>query len=335
MSHDQPDEAYVVYPLFARHGFKWQAVEQPFAFPVATIAAIEKAEQTGRLKISRSPEPELILKRDRDQTALYFEAKKSSFSSNSSTCGQARGHLLATGPVFADVLTPVKSATLTYVLPADQGTQMGVCLGELTAQLQQSGLSPGTFSVAGLAVENETLVYRLDATGQTAVGCADERVGLMRDLAETTDPGPLMLIFSDQDCADQNRPGYYRHILQQQVLAAMLCRLHQSPVTDPIVISAADLLRETTQGVFDYLGRERQKAMEVLVRENVFRTVSDTWKDRASGMVSLKGRELTVNFTDPAKRDEFFNWLESRKTKFPDAPPSVDAMEQLELFGEQ
>jgi hypothetical protein len=51
-------------------------------------------------------------------------------------------------------------------------------------------------------------------------------------------------------------------------------------------------------------------------------------------MVSLKGRELTVTFSDPAKRDEFFSWLESRKTKFPDAPPSVDAMEQLELFGE-
>ena len=70
------------------------------------------------------------------------------------------------------------------------------------------------------------------------------------------------------------------------------------------------------------------------VRDNVFRTVSDAWRDRTSGMVSLKGRELTVTFSDPAKRDEFFNWLESRKTKFPDAPPSVDAMEQLELFGE-
>ena len=77
---------------------------------------------------------------------------------------------------------------------------------------------------------------------------------------------------------------------------------------------------------------ERRK---VLVRENVSRTVSDAWKDRASGLVSLKGRELTVHFSDPAKRDEFFNWLESRKTKFPDAPPSVDALEQLELFGKR
>jgi hypothetical protein len=81
-------------------------------------------------------------------------------------------------------------------------------------------------------------------------------------------------------------------------------------------------------------GREQQKPMELLMRDNVFRTVSDAWRDRASGLVSLKGRELTVTFSDPAKRDEFFNWLESRKTKFPDAPPSVDAMEQLELFGE-
>jgi hypothetical protein len=86
---------------------------------------------------------------------------------------------------------------------------------------------------------------------------------------------------------------------------------------------------------FDDANRERQKAMEVLVRQNVFLTVSDAWRDLTSGMVSLKGRELTVHFSDPAKRDDFINWLESRKTKFKDAPPSMDAMEQLELFGEQ
>lgn len=333
MSLDQPDEAFLVYPLFARHGFELRFIEQPFAFPIATIASIENAEKAGQPKISRCPEPELILKRDLDQSALYFEAKKSSFSSNSSTCVQARGHLLATGPVFADVLAPLKSATLTYVLPADQGALMRVCLSELTAQLQQSGFSSGTFSVAGLAVENETMNYRLDAAGQTAVGCRDQSVVLMREINEATDPSPIMLIFSEQDCADQTRPGYYRHILQQQVLAALLCRLHQVPTPGSIVINAAELLTETTQGVFKYLGRERQRAMETMVRKNVFLTISDTWKDRASDMVSLRARELTVSFTDPQKRDEFFDWLESRKTKFPDVLPSVDGIEQMDLFG--
>jgi hypothetical protein len=47
--------------------------------------------------------------------------------------------------------------------------------------------------------------------------------------------------------------------------------------------------------------------MELLVRENVFLTVSDAWMDRASVIVSLKGRELTVTFSDPAKRDAFID----------------------------
>ena len=97
-------------------------------------------------------------------------------------------------------------------------------------------------------------------------------------------------------------------------------------------ITAADILHQTTQGAFDYLGRERQKGMEALVRENVFATIRDHCKDRASGLATVKGRELTVSFGDHAKRDEFFDWLESRKTKFPDTAPTVEAMEPMDLF---
>ena len=40
---------------------------------------------------------------------------------------------------------------------------------------------------------------------------------------------------------------------------------------------------------YDCPACERRK---VLVRENVFRTVSDAWKDRASGMVSLNTYDI-------------------------------------------
>lgn len=154
----------------------------------------------------------------------------------------------------------------------------------------------------------------------------------MRDLDEATDPSPLMLVFSDQDCADSNRRGYYRQILQQQVIAAMLCRLHTAPEANPFTIEAAEILRETTQGAFDYLGRERQNAMMALVKVNVFTTIRDYWRDRESGLVSLKDGVLTLSVSEPAKRNDFFNWLESRKTQFPDSTPTVPAMEQPELF---
>ena len=332
MAREQPDDAYLVYPLFARHGFEWLAVEQPFAFPPATNAAIESVMSRTKMRIHRHPEPELILKRDRDQSALYFEAKKSSFSSTSKTASQARGHLLAAGPAFAEVQTPLKSATLTYVLPQDQCSLMGICLGELTAELQQAGLSPGSYSLTGLSVQDASLNYHLDSAGQSVIGCQQNRVPVMHDLDEATDPSPLMLVFSVEDCADQDRAGYYRHILQQQVLASLLCHLHAAPATGSLTITAADILRQTTQGAFDYLGPKRQKGMEALVGENVFVTIRDYWKDRASGLATVKGRELTVSFSDPAKRDEFFDWLESRKTKFPDTAPTVEAMEQMDLF---
>lgn len=83
MARDQPDEACFIYPLFARSGFEWQAIEQPFAFPVTTKAAIESVMIQNQMRIHLHPEPELILKRDHDQRALYFEAKTSSFGPES------------------------------------------------------------------------------------------------------------------------------------------------------------------------------------------------------------------------------------------------------------
>src|SRR5688572_26049022 len=106
MAREQPEQGYVVYPFFALNGFEWLAVEQPFVFPVATNAAIEAVIERTTMQIHRHPEPELILKRDDDLSALYFEAKKDSFGIASSNSSQARGHLLAAGPAFAEVQKP-------------------------------------------------------------------------------------------------------------------------------------------------------------------------------------------------------------------------------------
>jgi hypothetical protein len=236
------------------------------------------------------------------------------------------------GPAFAEVHTPLKTAILTYAVPFDQSERMRICLGELSTELQDASLSPGPYSVTGLAVENAALNFRLDPAAQSAIGCQEESIAVMHELDEETDPSPLMLVFSAEDCADQDRVGYYRHVLQQQILAALLCRLHTVPESGSVTITAAEILRETTQGAFDYLGRDRQKHMEVLVKENVFATIRDYWNERASGLSILQGRELTVTFSDPAKREEFFDWLEKRKTKFPDTAPTQEAMEQLDLF---
>jgi hypothetical protein len=53
----------------------WMAIEQPFRFPVETAKLIEQINEKGDIRIHSHPEPELVVKRSRDQSALYFEAK--------------------------------------------------------------------------------------------------------------------------------------------------------------------------------------------------------------------------------------------------------------------
>jgi len=59
MAKEQPPKGYVVKPLFFESNFGVIYIENRFAFPQETIAAIQKSQQD----ISTAPEPELMLGR--------------------------------------------------------------------------------------------------------------------------------------------------------------------------------------------------------------------------------------------------------------------------------
>ena len=79
------------------------------------------------LDISIPPEPELILGRKSDNKALYFEAKANSFGIASTNSRQARAHLIASGPVFGEVLSPLNACLLCYVVPEGARVLMSQC----------------------------------------------------------------------------------------------------------------------------------------------------------------------------------------------------------------
>lgn len=125
MAKEQDAENYYVYPLFHQLGFRSIYIENPFAFPEETVRAI----QDSGLEISRNPEPDMILGRESDYKALYFEAKVNSFGPDSSTSKQARAHLVASGPVFGEVLSPLNTSLLCYVVPESGRGPMSECRG--------------------------------------------------------------------------------------------------------------------------------------------------------------------------------------------------------------
>ena len=189
MAKEQPLTGYRVRPVFFELDFKVIYIEQPFPLPEETIKVIQASGQS----ISIAPVPELILKRDRDGKALYFEAKADSFGPDRDNARQARGHLLATGPAFQEVLSPLTSALLCYVVPDDKRTLMFECLNELAQALRSAGLAPGSFSSHGLRVFNRSLDYVLDSAFSQYTGAAGGSISIIDELEEDTDPSPCSL----------------------------------------------------------------------------------------------------------------------------------------------
>jgi len=331
MSKEQPKEAYCVRPVFHEAGFEWMAIEQPFPFPVETAKRIQEINADEQIRIHLHPEPELILKRNSDQSALYFEAKKNSFWVESNTSSQARGHLVAAGSVFAEVNAPLQRALLVYVVPQAVSDPMRECLQELTEQLSSRGMNPGNSAVDGLSVEESEIHYHFDGPSRAALGIRDSRIAIMGGIAEDTDPSPLLLLYSDEDYHDKGRRGYYRRVLQNQAIAALLCELHRLNLGESITFTAARILELTTQGAFNFLGSNRRKSMELLLKVNVFNKIAEQWKDRSDGAVQMQGREITFSFPNEVFQADFLDWLERSKAVFDDGKPSMPELEQMDL----
>jgi len=318
MAKEQPSNDCRVRPLFYDWGFEIIYIEQPFAFPEEAVRAMKDSA----LDISIPPEPELILGRKSDNKALYFEAKANSFGIASTNSRQARAHLIASGPVFGEVLSPLNACLLCYVVPGGARELMFQCLTALADELQNKGLKPGPFSCHGLTVNEKRIVYSWDSVFKAHVGATDDVASVLDDVAEDTDPAPLLLVFSDEDCGDVEMRDFYRQAVLDQVRACLLCDLHSHALGEKYATSPDRLLAKTTDGIFQYLGRERQKSLRRLVRENIFKKIADYWKERQSG-VTLVDDQLAVTWSGAGEKDDFLNWIEDRRMHFDAGNPPI------------
>jgi len=330
MAKEQPPGHFRVRPLFHELRFSVMYIEQPFRFPESSIRDIDASG----MDISRQPEPELILSRMEGNKAFYFEAKAGSFSPESSNRKQALGHLLAAGPAFSEVYAPLTTCLLCYVLPAGERGLMADCLADLSTELSAKGLEPSRYSVHGLSVEDSQLVYAWDQAFCDHVDNIEQRAVLINHVENDTDPAPLLLVFSDEDCPNCETRDFYRRALIEQVRASLLCDLHSLDVGVHLSMTVDDVLVNTTEGLFNFLGRQRQKSLRRFVRENVLCHLYDHWKEKQPGAITLDGNELTVQWNAGDQKEEFLDWLEDRRRAFPLSRPPEEQPTLFDKDGE-
>ncbi len=317
MARDQPAQAPRVTPLFHRWGYQFLMVENPVPLPPNTVAAVEKSG----LDVTVNPEPEMILGHPARAHALYMEAKKESFSAQSSTAKQARGHLLAAGAAFKEIVTPYQTARLCYVLPEDRRALMEVCLEELKSELRAKQLVPAETSTHGLEASADGVAYVWDGPFAALVGTNTTRELILQAEGNDTDPSPLLLVYSAEDYSG-DRPDYAREAMIKQVWALLLCDVQGSESGSPFQSKADAILTRTTDGIFNYLSRERQKSLCRIVTERLFAPIRNYWNKedtkRDDLQVALNGSVLTVNLRDDLAKSNFTDWLEEAKKLRPD-----------------
>jgi len=322
MAKEQPSDNYRVRPLLYQAGFKMIYIEHPFAFPVETATAIQNSE----LDISLEPEPEMIVGRERDQKALYYEAKSNSFSPASDNSRQARGHLLACGPAFSEVLAPLESCLLCYVTPEDKRELMSECLGTLAEQLKQVDLKPGAFSAHGLSIQEGEIIYSWDDEFKTYINLHGNSSSIMSGVKGDVNPTPLLLLYSDEDHYDPLMQDYYRQALIEQVRATMLCELQSYPIQSVYSRTPDQLLAKTSGDLFKYYGRKRVTSLRRLVKQNIFKRIIEYWKEKQRG-ISLAGNELRIYWGVSGEKEDFLNWMEDRRVKFSASKPKPEEQE--------
>lgn len=322
MTREQPEDGYRVRPVFHKAGFGIRGIDTPIALPQAVITQVEGT----KLKVLYNPEPDLRLINKPPTKELYIEAKKGSFGPESSNSEQARAHLLAAGPMSAELYTPVSEVVLAYHLPEDQRAGMDDCLKKLSTELNGHGLGTAPYSTCAFKASANSIEYVPGDAASTLLGIPTDSVAVVSDLTDGTDPSPLLLLVVDQDHHDQGRINLYRNAVQQQVIASLLCRLHASEEPS-ISISALALLTETSGDTIKHLPPKRQKAIESMVVENIFKKIRDHWKEKQPEMVKLVGRALNLAFETSLRRTEFLDWIEDPKTTFSaKAPPPEEAL---------
>jgi len=210
---------------------------------------------------------------------------------------------------------------------------MSECLVELTEQMTERNLSVGEASVHSLAIKNQDLQYVWDDRFKQYSGIAEDPVALMMGLSEDTDPSPLFLVYSVEDYPDRENQDLLRRAMVNQIHSMLVCALNALPPTTEYQRSAETVLVELTDGIYEYVGRERQKQMRRLVRRNVFRRIAEYSKDRFDDVVSLEGGVLRIQFPTKDRKSAFLDWFEDfDRTTFSAKKPAHD--QQKPLFPE-
>ncbi|MFE9648916.1 hypothetical protein ACFYO0_33345 [Streptomyces sp. NPDC006365] len=191
---------------------------------------------------------------------MVIECKASSFSSSSSTAGQARKLLIACAD--SDSAVGVEGeAFVIYVIPSEDSQLQMQTLAELTTELNSEEFDTAPYGTLGLQVDDDGLWANLWLNDESDKEHVAGVVGRILVVPQSGgDSRPLYFIPYDPAAADNQSPEELRRchkLLVERFYVGAVQEIGTADVPDCLVIRADDLLRKATYGISDkWVARE-------------------------------------------------------------------------------
>lgn len=303
MAKEQPGEKHV-RPFLYELGYEVLSIDEPVPLPDDIVRAIAESG----LEVRRSPKPEVVFQRIETKSGLYFEAKANSFGSGSSNAKQARGHLIASGAAFPRIFAPLEDSILCYLVPNGAVGLMADCLGALARELEEKGFQVGTSSIHGLSIEADRLLYFWDDAFSAREKLESKSV-VLKEIRGDWNPSPPLLVFSGDDCPSGSSRDLRRRELLESVHRFLLSDVHAASGRLEAVVLLDDLLERSSEGLFEFLGKDARSFMRRVVHEKMFRYIEENGKRKGCD-IDLTPATLSFKWASRADRARCFKWLQ-------------------------
>lgn len=269
LAQPQPELGFSVYPLFHKSNISLFSISPPLALPPDIRNKI-----AGRLDCQNAVKPDLIFEK-KDTRSEYFvlECKRSSFGPESSTAKQARTLLIATGPIYPEILAVGKrgdfKGILCYLVGSSQNVMMETTLKKLREEIVLTvHLETGDFGCFSLNAHANSIELNFSDHIKDTLGLSLSSPVKLIDLEEDTDPRPLYFIPLDPNLdSEKSEQEFGRRILIERILSYILSRIGNTQPPKEISFSIYELLNNVTFGLYEiWEDSDAKKFLKKLVK---------------------------------------------------------------------
>lgn len=257
-----------IKPLLHEQGFSVYALSPLIPMPID----VRLSAQNNGITLNDSVRPDVILHRPADLRFVLLECKASSFGPQSSTSGQARALLVATGNRSAEVLglraDQVTDSLLSYLVPNSENPKLSQTLSDLSKELSGKSIVSGSYSVFGLMIENNQLGVHIDSIAGQFFS-TNTGFNPFMALELDNDPRPLYFIPYDPDLnQSESEKAFCKRVLFERIHSSIIAAIGRAHVPCEISFQNKKLLNDALFGMYDHWdNNDSSKNMKSLCKQ--------------------------------------------------------------------